>query len=375
MSSSILFSPIKLGGLTLPNRLVVSPMCQYSAVNGTAVDWHLVHYATLSMSGAALLVIEACDVDPVGAITKGCLGIHSDEQEHALARVIEVCRKHGSAAIGMQITHGGRKASCSTPWEGSRPLTAAEGAWQPVAPSAIPFAPDWPTPHALDKAGLVRIRHAFEAATMRAARLGLDVLEIHAAHGYLLHEFLSPISNQRTDVYGGTRERRMRFPLEVFSSVRDAWPADRPLGIRISGNDWFEGSLTPDDAVAFSQELHALGCNFVCVSSGGLVPKATIPVAPGYQVPFAARVRAESGVVTRAVGMITEPLQAEEILASAQADMVAIGRGFLNDPRWGWHAASVLGATLKYPRPYERCHPALWQGSKHTNPEDMAQTV
>lgn len=370
MGSSILFSPIQLGGLTLPNRLVVSPMCQYSAVDGLATDWHLVHYANLAMSGAGLMVIEACDIDPIGAITKGCLGIHSDQQERALARVIEVCRKHGSAAIGLQITHGGRKASCHTPWEGSQPLAVSEGAWQPVAPSAIPFAPDWPTPHALDASELISIRQAFADAARRAARLGVDVLEIHAAHGYLLHEFLSPISNQRSDNYGGTPERRMRFPLEVFSAVRDAWPAERPLGIRISGNDWTEGSVTPDDAVEFARELRALGCDFICVSSGGIVLKATIPVAPGYQVPFAARVRAEAGVVTRAVGMIIEPLQAEHILATGQADMIAVARGFLNDPRWGWHAASVLGAELEYPRPYERCRPSLWQGAKYLNPDN-----
>lgn len=370
MTSSKLFSPIRLGGLIVPNRLVVSPMCQYSAADGLANDWHLIHYSNLSMSGAGLMVIEACDVDPAGAITKGCLGIHSDPQEIALARVIETCRRYGTAAIGIQITHGGRKASCHKPWEGSLPLAPSEGAWQTVAPSAIPFATGWPVPRSLEAHELAAIRQAFVDAARRAARVGADVLEIHAAHGYLLHQFLSPVSNQRTDIYGGSPEGRMRFPLEVFSAVREVWPSERPLGIRISGTDWVDGGLTPDDAVSFAKKLADLACDCICVSSGGMTLKAEIPVGPGYQVPFAERIRNEAGITTRAVGMITEPLQAEQILVEGQADMIAVARGFLNNPRWGWHAASVLEATVDYPQPYERCHPSLWRGAKYLNPGD-----
>lgn len=366
MNDAALFRPIRLANLTLPNRVVVAPMCQYTAVNGVAGDWHLQHLASLSMSGAGLVVIEANDVDAAGAFTKGCLALYSDESESALSHIVDVCHQHGTAAIGLQLTHGGRKAACNVPWEsGGRPLTAEQGAWPTEAPSAISYGPGWSMPAALDQAGLVRIREAFAQAARRAARAGLDSLELHAAHGYLLHQFLTPLTNQRTDLYGGGARQRMRFPLEVFQAVREAWPAGRPLGVRLSGNDWVEGGQTPDNAVAFAAALKGLGCDFVCVSGGGLVPSASIKVFPGYQVPFAAKVRAETGMPVRAVGLISTPGQAEDIVASGQADMVALARAFLDDPRWAWHAAAELGATIAYPKQYERCHHTLWPGSKN----------
>lgn len=362
-----LFNKIKLGNLTLSNRIVVAPMCQYSGINGVATEWHLTHLVSLAMSGAGLVVIEGTDVEPVGAFTKGCLALHSDESEIALTRIVEMCHRHGTAKMGLQLNHGGRKAGCNVPWEGGgRPLTEAQGRWIPVAPSAISYGPDWAVPEALDDAGLLRIRNAFAASATRAARAGIDSLELHAAHGYFLHQFLSPLSNQRNDKYGGGLKERIRFPIEVFEAVRDAWPAERPLGVRISGNDWVKGGVTIDEAVEFATALKKSGCDFVCVSSGGLVPAQAINIGPGYQVPFAAKVRAETGMPVRAVGLISDPNQANAIIASGQADMVALARAFLDDPRWAWHAAAELGVNeLQYPRQYERCHQSLWPGSKH----------
>jgi 2,4-dienoyl-CoA reductase-like NADH-dependent reductase (Old Yellow Enzyme family) len=365
-----LFQPIRLRKLELANRIVVSPMCQYSAEHGLANDWHLAHLGSLSMSGAGLLVIEATDVEPHGALTAGCLSLHSDEGERALARVVDFCHRYGTAAIGLQLTHSGRKAACNVPWvDSGRPLPSA-AAWPVVGPSDISYGPGWPSPQALDSEGLSGIRQAFAGAALRAARIGVECLELHAAHGYLLHQFLTPLSNQRDDLYGGDAERRMRFPLEIFSAVRDAWPADRPLGIRISGNDWVEGGQTVDAAVDFARKLSAAGCDFICVSSGGLVPGAAIKVGPGYQVPLATAVREATGLPVRAVGLISDPLQAEQIVASGEADMVALARAFLDDPRWAWHAAATLGASIAYPKEYERCHPAIWPGSKHFSPGD-----
>ncbi len=370
MTMPSLFQPMQLGGLTLANRIVVAPMCQYSAIDGVANEWHLAHLTSLSMSGAGLVVIEANDVEPAGAFTKACLGLYSDESESALARIVGVCHDRGQAAIGLQLTHGGRKAACNVPWEnGGRPLSASE-AWPTLAPSEISYGDGWSLPTALDAPGLARIRKAFVASARRAARADVDLLELHAAHGYLLHQFLSPLSNRRTDAYGGSLERRMRFPLEVAEAVREAWPSERPFGLRISGSDWTEGGQTIDDAVTFAKELKRLGCSFVCVSSGGLVPAAAIKIGPGYQVPFAAKVREEAALPVRAVGLITDPHHANEIVQSGKADMVALARGFLDDPRWGWHAAAELGVKIPYPQQYERCHFSLWPGSKHFTASD-----
>ncbi len=365
---SPLFTPFSLRELTLANRIVVSPMCQYSAEEGSANDWHMLHLGTLAVSGAGLVMIEATAVAAAGRITHGCLGLYSDANEAALGRVVAACRRFGNTALGIQLAHAGRKASAKRPWEGIVPLTAAEGAWTTVAPSAVPLDAGWPVPHALAAVELERTVADFVAATRRAARLGLDVVEAHCAHGYLLHEFLSPIANRREDEYGGSLENRMRFPLRVVAAMREAWPAEKPLGARITGTDWLSGGLAVEDAVAFAKALKRIGCDYVCVSSGGIVPKAPIPVEPGYQLDLAARVRHDAGIATRAVGLLAEPRQTEAVIASGQADMVAMARAFLDDPRWPWHAAETLGASAAYPPQYQRSRRDLWPGAELVRP-------
>lgn len=356
---SQLFTPISLRGLELSNRIVVAPMCQYTATDGTVGDWHIMHLGQFAVSGAGLLFVEATGVEPEGRITPGCVGLWSDENEAALKRVVDFCKRYGNVPVGIQLAHAGRKASTNLPWLGGKPLAANEGAWRTVAPSAVPFFDGWHTPEAADAAALARIKAAFVQATVRAARIGFEALEIHAAHGYLLHQFLSPLSNVRTDGYGGGRAGRMRFPLEVFEAVRAVWPKDKPLGLRVSATDWVDGAWAIEDTVAFAQELKTLGCDFIDVSSGGSSPKQKIPVGPGYQTPFAAEIRRQAGLPAMAVGKITDPLQAEHIVATGQADMVALARGMLYDPHWVWHAAQALGANAAFPPQYQRCHPAL----------------
>jgi 2,4-dienoyl-CoA reductase-like NADH-dependent reductase (Old Yellow Enzyme family) len=354
---STLFSPITLGKRVLNNRIVISPMCQYSADQGRATDWHLIHLGHLALSGAGLMFIEATAVAPEGRISPDDLGLWSDDTEAALARVLASVRHHASTPIAIQLAHAGRKASTAVPWAGGQQLAADRGGWQTLAPSALPFdAADAP-PLALDEARLARIRDVFVAAAQRAQRLGVDVIELHAAHGYLLHQFLSPLSNARDDRYGGTIKNRMRFPLEVFDAVRAALPADTPVGVRISATDWVDGGWDIEQSVAFARELQHRGCAFIDVSSGGLSPLQQIPVGPGYQVPFAERIRTETGMVTIAVGLITEPAQAEAIVSAGQADMVALARGMLYDPRWPWHAAAELGAQVDAPKQYWRSQP------------------
>ncbi|HUJ74635.1 MAG TPA: NADH:flavin oxidoreductase/NADH oxidase, partial [bacterium] len=357
-----------LRGLTLPNRIVISPMCQYSARDGCASDWHVIHLGHLSLSGAALLIVEATGVESRGRISPGCLGLYSAENEAALARVLAACRAWGNTRLGIQLAHAGRKASARVPWEGGGPLGAEESPWQTVAPSALPFGPGWPVPQALDEQGLAAVRDAFVQAAQRAARVGLDLVELHMAHGYLLHEFLSPLSNRRQDAYGGSLENRMRFPLEVAAAVRQAWPAERPLGARITGSDWLPGGVTPEEATLLAQRLAQVGCDYVCVSSGGITAEAQPRVGPGYQVPFAAQVRAGAGLPVWAVGMIADPHQANAIVTSGQADMVALARGILDNPRWPWHAAQALGAQVEYPRQYLRSHPSKWPGAALARP-------
>jgi 2,4-dienoyl-CoA reductase-like NADH-dependent reductase (Old Yellow Enzyme family) len=361
---STLFSPITIGGLAFANRIAVSPMCQYSAVDGSMTDWHLMHLGTLALSGAGQLVIESTHVTPEGRITPGCAGLWSDANQRAMQRVVDWCRSISPIRIALQIGHAGRKGSAQRPWEGRSALSAAEGAWETLAPSAVPLAPGWPTPRELDRAGMDRIRAAFVAATRRAAEIGVDMIEVHSAHGYLLNEFLSPLANRRTDAYGGPLANRMRYPLEVFEAMRAAWPQDRPIGVRIPGTDYVEGAWGPADAVAYARELQARGAAYVTVSGGGVVLDAKVPVGPAYQLPYAEQVKRETGITTCTVGMITEPKQAEAIVASGRADFVAIARGFLFDPRWPWHAAVALGADVKYAGPYERAHPALWPPGK-----------
>jgi 2,4-dienoyl-CoA reductase-like NADH-dependent reductase (Old Yellow Enzyme family) len=365
---SQLFTPLTLRDLRLPNRIVVSPMCQYSADEGSANDWHLQHLGSLCVSGAGLVMIEATAVAAEGRITHGCLGLYSDANEAALARVVAACRRFGNAPIGIQIAHAGRKASATRPWDGIRALTAAEGAWLTVAPSALPLDEGWPMPQALSAPEIERLIDAFVATARRAARLGLDVLELHCAHGYLLHEFLSPIANRRNDQWGGSLENRLRLPLAVARAVREVWPSERPLGARITGTDWLDGGFALDDAVILACRLGEIGCDYVCVSSGGIVPRAPIPIGPGYQLDLAARVRRESGLKTRAVGLLAAPRQVEAVIASGQADMVALARAFLDDPRWPWHAAESLGASASYPLPYARSRRDLWPGAQLVRP-------
>jgi 2,4-dienoyl-CoA reductase-like NADH-dependent reductase (Old Yellow Enzyme family) len=360
-----LFSPIRLAGLELANRIVVSPMCQYSADDGCANDWHFVHLGMLANSGAALLVVEATAVERRGRITHGCLGIYSDACEAALARVIAHCRRHGTARLGIQIGHAGRKASSQRPWDGGRGLNADEDAWETVAPSPVPFGESWPAPRQMVDRDLARVREAFVDAAVRAVRIGFDAIELHMAHGYLLHSFVSPVSNQRTDRYGGSLDNRLRFPLEVAAAVRAVVPDTIALGARITGSDWRNDGLTPDDAVAQARALKTAGLDFVCVSSGGVTADTKITIGPGYQVPFAEKVRREADIATRAVGLIATPRQAETILQEGKADMIALARAMLDDPHWGWHAAQELGADVRRPPPYARAAPGTWPGAHY----------
>jgi len=355
---SMLFSPISLGSLQLKNRIAISPMCQYSARAGAATDWHTIHLGHLALSGAGILFIEATAVEPEGRISPEDLGLWSDATEEALAKVLDTVRRHSAMPLAIQLAHAGRKASVRVPWEGGRQIPSSQaGGWKTVAPSALAFAEYDETPQALDQAGLRRVREAFGAAAGRAARLGIDAVDLHAAHGYLLHEFLSPLSNRREDEYGGSLQNRMRFPLEVFDAVRAAFSADRPVGVRVSATDWVENGWDLEQTIVFAQELKRRGCAFIDASSGGLSPLQKIALEPGYQVPFAARIKQETGMPTIAVGLITEAEQAEHIVASGQADMVALARGMLYDPRWPWHAAAKLGAQVDAPPQYWRSKP------------------
>jgi 2,4-dienoyl-CoA reductase-like NADH-dependent reductase (Old Yellow Enzyme family) len=356
-----LFTPVDFRGVTLPNRIVVSPMCQYAAIDGSAQPWHQVHYGMLAMSGAGLLCLEATHVEREGRISQGCLGLYSDENEAALKPVVDWVRAWmPNVKLGVQLAHAGRKASAQRPWKGGGPLTQADAPdlpWTTYSASALPYDPaaKWHTPVALDEVGLKRVKAAFVDAVERSARLGFDVIELHGAHGYCLHQFLSPLSNTRTDAYGGTMEKRRRFPLEVFEACRKAWPADKPMGMRLSATDWVDGGLTIEDTVEAARQLKALGCDFIDASSGGNSPAQKIATGPGYQVPFAARIRKEAGIKTWAVGIITEPEQAEGIIASGEADCTVHARSFLVDPRWGWNAARALGVeTPPLPLPADR---------------------
>ena len=358
--TSTLFSPITLASQTFANRVVVAPMCQYSAVEGCATDWHMTHLGMLANSGAGLVVVEASAVEAIGRISLGDMGLYDDACEAALKRIIDHCKKIGTAKFGIQIAHAGRKASQTKPWQGGVALKTDEGAWETIAPSAIAYDNSWHTPRAMTEDDLVRVREAHVAAAQRALRIGFDELELHGAHGYLLHEFCSPLSNQRSDLYGGSLENRLRFPLEVASAVRAVWPRHLPLGMRITGTDFAEGGFMPDDAVAFARELKEVGLDFVCVSGGGLVPHQKIALEPGYQVPFAERIRRETGIAVRAVGLIADPHHAEAIIASGKADMVALARGFLDNPHWAWHAARALDATVAQPEQYLRSGSKSW---------------
>ncbi|MGZ5181390.1 MAG: NADH:flavin oxidoreductase/NADH oxidase [Ramlibacter sp.] len=355
---SHLFQPLSIGELRLPNRIVVAPMCQYSALDGSAGDWHMVHLGHLALSGAGLLVVEATAVSPEGRISPQDLGLYDAGNEAALGRVVAAIRAQSPIALGVQLSHAGRKASSRAPWEGGAQIgPRAPGGWQTFAPSALPHADGEEPPVALDRQGLAKVRQDFVAAARRAARLGFDAIELHAAHGYLLHQFLSPLSNRRDDAYGGSLANRMRFPLEVFEDVRSAFPAGKPVWARVSATDWVPGGWDLEATLRFAEALGARGCAAIHVSSGGVSPAQKIPLGPGYQVPFAQRVKADTGLPTIAVGLITEPEQAEAIVAGGQADAVALARAMLYDPRWPWHAAAKLGAQVFAPRQYWRCQP------------------
>ncbi|WAL81828.1 NADH:flavin oxidoreductase/NADH oxidase [Pandoraea sp. XJJ-1] len=363
--TSLLFSPLQLGNVRVNNRIVVAPMCQYSANDGCANEWHRMHLMQLAISNAGLVMLEATAVERRGRITHGCLGLYDDASEAALAAVMTSARAiNPETRWGIQLGHAGRKASAQRPWEGRGALSDADEPWPTDAPSAIAFADDWHVPRAMDEGAMRRVRDAFVAAALRAARVGVDVVEIHAAHGYLLHQFLSPLANDRTDDFGGSLDNRMRFPLAVVRAVREALPASVSMGVRLTGSDWRADGVTPDEAVAFAQALDAFGVDYACVTSGGVAP-ATIPVEPGYQVHLAAEVKRRTGLVTRAVGLITDPRQAERVLTDGAADCVALGRAFIDDPRWPWHAAEVLGEInrIRYPAQYERGGAILWPGA------------
>ncbi|QYD69092.1 NADH:flavin oxidoreductase/NADH oxidase [Paraburkholderia edwinii] len=354
---SALFSPLTLRSVTLPNRIVVSPMCQYSAERGEATAWHMIHLGHLALSGAGILFIEATAVEPDGRITPGDLGLWDDMTEAALVPVLAAIRKYSDIPVAMQLAHAGRKASSHTPWDGGQLIPVADGGWLPHAPSALPHKAGEEPPLALDYPAFNRIRDAFGASARRAARLGVDALEIHCAHGYLLHEFLSPIANQRGDEYGGSRENRMRFPLEIFDIVRAAFPADKPVGVRISAVDWVDGGLTIDDTIAFAQELKKRGSDWIDASSGGVSPLQKIPLEPGYQAPFAKAIKQATGLPTIAVGLISDPEHANRLVEEGDADLIAMARAILYDPRWPWHAAAQLGASVKAPPQYWRSQP------------------
>jgi 2,4-dienoyl-CoA reductase-like NADH-dependent reductase (Old Yellow Enzyme family) len=365
--SSSLFSPINLRQVTLGNRVVIAPMCQYSATDGCAGDWHLMHYGQLCMSGTGLLIMEAAGVEPQGRLTPRGIGIYSDETEEALGRVVKFCKDYGNVTVGLQLCHGGRKSSVKVPWQDRKLVPPEAGGWRMCAASPIPGEEGWPDPEELDEAGLARIKAAFVDATERSARIGIDLLEIHGAHGYLLHLFLSPLTNKRQDRYGGSRENRMRYPLEVFEAMRAVWPADKPLGVRVSAIDWVAGGLELEDTIAFAKALEARDCDFIHVSSGGLVP-AEFPIGPGYQVDLAAAVKKETTMPVMAVGMIDNARQADTIVRSDQADMVALGRSMLFNPHWTWQAALELGEQAPYPPQYARAHPSFTAPPVPANP-------
>ena len=357
---SRLFSGLHLssprGGIELDNRIIIAPMCQYAAENGLASDWHLMHWGNLLNSGAGMFIIEATAVVPEGRITPHCLGLWDDQTEAALANQLHRARALApKMPVCIQLAHAGRKASSAAPWNGGQLLSPKEGGWVTVGPSALPQLETEVSPHALSLEEMASIKEAFAAAAKRADRMGIDAIELHGAHGYLMHQFLSPVANQRDDQYGGSLENRMRFPLEVFKAVREVYAG--VLGIRVSASDWMEEGLKPEEVVQLGHQLKALGCDFIHVSSGGISPKQKIALGPNYQVPFAQLIKQETGLTTFAVGMITTAQQAEDILLSEQADAVALARAFLYKPRWAWEAAAVLGGKVPANPRYWRCLP------------------
>lgn len=351
---SQLFTPLQFGDIRFRNRVFVSPMCQYSSQDGMPNDWHLVHLGSRAVGGAGLVCVEATAVTPEGRISLADTGLWSDAHTEAFARITQFIRQQG-AVPAIQLAHAGRKASCAVPWQGGKAL--ADGAWTTMAPSAVPFAEGDPAPHALSPDELDALVADFRAAAVRAKEAGFDCVEVHMAHGYLLHEFLSPLSNRREDDYGGSLENRMRLPLRVATAVREVWPANLPLFVRLSATDWMDGGWDLAQSVTLSRKLKDLGVDMIDCSSGGLVPNASIPVGAGFQTPFAETIRREVGIATIAVGMITEPVQAEHIVRTGQADAVMLARELLRDPYWPLHAAHALHSEIEWPVQYERAKP------------------
>ena len=343
-----LFTPISIRGLTLSNRIWVSPMCQYSADDGVATNWHDVHIGSFATGGAGMIMMEAAGVTPEGRISTKCLGLWRDDQAERLRPIIDFAHSMGTS-IGIQLAHAGRKASCLPPWSDHPMASIAEGGWECVAPSAISFGGKYPTPRALSKSEIAQLVRSFADAAKRCVRVGFDLVEIHAAHGYLIHQFLSPISNNREDEYGGTFENRIRLMLEIAEAVRKSIPESMPLFVRISASDWLEGGWTIEESVELAMRLKLLGVDLIDVSSGGTSSGAPVRVGPGYQVPLAEEIKKKAGIATCAVGLITEPEQAEAIISGGKADAVMMARELLRNPRWPLHAAKVLGAEVKWP--------------------------
>lgn len=351
---SKLFSPIKIGQQRFENRIVIPPMCTYSAKNGNATDWHIMHYGVLSHSGAGLMILEATSICPEGRLSPADLGLWGDEQEASMAKLISAIRQYSAMPIAVQLVHAGRKASMTAPWETQRYVTPDQGGWKTVAPSSIAFSDVYDTPNELTVDEIKTIVQQFVDAAKRADRAGIDFIELHGAHGYLIHQFLSPLSNHRTDEYGGSLENRMRFAVDIFKAVRDVFPKEKGVGIRISATDWVENGWNLDESIVLAKTLESLGCSYIHVSTGGLHKDQQLTVFPNYQVPFAQAIKQHVIMPVIAVGLITEAVQAEAIVATEQADMVAIGRKMLFDPHWAWHAAKTLHAQVIVPPQYYR---------------------
>ncbi len=372
---SALFEPITLGGLSLPNRIAVSPMCQFSAIEGTVQPFHLAHVGGLMMSGAGVVIMEATATEAIGRISHDCLGLYSDDHEAALTDLVAQVRSYSNGAIGIQLSHAGRRASCRSVRArvldptGSEWLTEDEGAWQTCGPSSHGYNPEWHQPEAMDAAAIRRVEGAFVHSAQRADRAGFDLIEIHGAHGYLIHQFLSPVTNHRTDGYGGSLENRMRFALELVAQVRAVWPRNKALGFRMNSTDWHPDGLTLEDAAVLAVELERAGVDYIVMSAGNLAPGCQIPPAtPGHQVSYAERMKKAVSIPVMAVGLIATPSLAEEIVSQQSADMVAIGRGMLDNPRWGLHAAAALGVDVPYAHQYIRVRPNNWTGYAIAHP-------
>ncbi|MBV9528298.1 NADH:flavin oxidoreductase/NADH oxidase [Sphingomonas sp.] len=371
---SSLFNGIVLGELSLQNRVVVPPMCQYMATDGLPCPWHDMHYGGLGISGAGLVIMEGTAVEAIGRISLGDLGLYNDEQEAALKQMLARIRTYSTAKWGIQLAHAGRKAS-SQVFDAPYPVPPEEGGWIPIGPSAIAHSDRWPAPTEMSQAEIARVVESFTDSARRAGRVGFDLIEVHAAHGYLISSFLSPVANRRTDDYGGSLENRMRFALQVASAVRAAWPSHKALGFRVNGTDWIDGGITIVESIKLAKALRLAGVDYLAVSSGGNSRQQKLPpVVPGYQVHIAQAIKEGSGIATMAVGMILDPKQADEIVASGRADLVAIARATLDDPRWALHAAQALGEEIAYPRSYWRTTGKTWPGYKLVHPPPGAET-